>query len=78
MGESNPFDTAYRQLEALVAHVTVAFGWMEVDRDDDSGQVTLYNGQSYLDFRVTPDEEVDSISERAAGAFSEREFNDND
>jgi hypothetical protein len=72
----DPYITAYRQLDALVAHITGAFGWYEVDRDDVG--VTLFNGQSYLEIRVASEEDVDSIAERAAGAFAPREFNDND
>lgn len=71
-------DSAYRALNALVDHVTAVFGWREVARDDEGTYVTLYNGQVMLDISITPDEEVDNISEYSAGAFTPREFNDND
>jgi hypothetical protein len=71
-------DSAHTALDALVNHVIGAFGWREVDRDDDGTSVTLFNGRDWLDIRITPDEDQDTIAERSHGAFAPREFNDND
>jgi hypothetical protein len=71
-------DSAYEALDALVNHIVGAFGWRELDRDDDGNSVTLFNGRDWLDIRITPDEDRDAISERSKGAFEEREFNDDD
>lgn len=70
--------TGEEALDALVNHVTGAFGWREMNRSDDGDTVTLYNGRDFLDIGLTPAEVVDSISEATWGAHEEREFNAND
>lgn len=73
-----PPDSAYHALDSLVNHLVGAFGWREVDRDDDGTTVTLHNGQDFIDLSLTSDEHRDSIAERSHGVFTPREFNDND
>jgi hypothetical protein len=65
-------------LHALATHLIGNFGWREMGWDDDGERVTLFNGSDYIDLSLTSAERIDSISERSAGAYREREFNDND